>query len=151
MLNFFVETREVEHRILGCSVPPYFEGLPEEDKHGCAHVVFHLVRSQLKGVLLNKWEREASWTPPPRNRREFFQLVNQHLQNTFAMQQLGWARNGSSSVLFIRASRIWAHLASLAIAYDPLISSRCALALLVQKYLLTGTKVQILIPKEQAA
>jgi hypothetical protein len=67
------------------------------------------------------------------------------------MQQLGWARNGSSSVLFIRASRIWAHLASLAIAYDPLISSRCALALLVQKYLLTGTKVQILIPKEQAA
>ena len=149
-LNFFLETGEVEHHLLGCSVPPFFELLPEADKRGCAHVVFHLVRSQLKGLMLSTWEREDSWTPPPINRQEFFKQVNQFLQNKFAMRQLGWARNGSSSVLFIRASCIWAHLASLAIAYDPLISSRCALALLVQKYLLTGTKVQVLIPKEQA-
>jgi hypothetical protein len=147
-----VKTKGVHHAILDCPVRPFLDHLPEADKRGCAHVVFHLVRSQLKNVMLSVWENEDSWTPPPSNRSEFFQIVNRILQNKFVMQELrGWARNGSSSVLFIRASRIWAHLASLAIAYDPLISSRCALALLVQKYLLTGTEVKILIPKEQAA
>jgi hypothetical protein len=40
MLNSFVETRGVDHRILSCSVPPFFERLPESDKRGCVHVVF---------------------------------------------------------------------------------------------------------------
>jgi hypothetical protein len=91
MINSFVETRGVGHRILGCSVPPFLECLSEADKRGCAHVVFHLVRSQLKGVMLSIWEREDSWTPPPNNRQEFFQQVNQRLQNKFLMRQLGWA------------------------------------------------------------
>jgi hypothetical protein len=107
-------------RILGCSVPPFSTEYSAAPCHRfssvCpqqtnAHVALHLVRSQLKGVMLSTWEREDSWTPPPNNRQEFFQQVNQRLQNKFAMRQLGGARNGSSSFLFLRASRIWAHLA----------------------------------------
>lgn len=127
MVNDFVGDGAVQHRILDpvhFPLPAALDELPEEDRRGCASVVYNLVKSQLRSQAKRGWERAFAQLPAGVNRRVFFEKANETLENEAVMRQCGWVRHGSSSVVYIRASRIWAYLATLAVAYDPGTSGR---------------------------